>query len=1259
MGHLVLLEVENFKSYKGRQSIGPFFNFTAVIGPNGSGKSNLMDAISFVLGVKSAQLRSVQLRDLVYRPTSGDRNADAGTGTGTDADADADADAFGVDGPIPKTAHVTAVYETSAKQQIRFTRTINANGTSDYRIGNTTVTYSKYLAALKKENILVKARNFLVFQGDVEAVASQSPKDLTRLIEQISGSLDLKEDYERLKAAMELATENSALTFNKKRTVNAEMKQFREQRQEAERFRELVEKRDKAVLTHHLWKLFHLDKGIEKMQETLAREKRSTAAFETQQAEVRSRLRTETKTLAKTQKKVLDVERSIKQAERDKDDINPGMLRVDEQIRHSTKKRTKAAKAVSATTAELDAQTQLVHTLEADLARLNRALEQYEEEARVSADKQGRSLGSAQVREYTAKRAEADTRTFAERQSLSVLQVQLQTAAEARKRLVERHEEQNVRETILSEERKTLESRRAKLVAEMESTEEELNAARKRLVQMDTDLRRLNQDNGELNEKLGMISSRLMQARADRHESDRSQKLTQTIDALKRLFPGVHGRLFDLCKTTQNKYNQAVSVVLGKNMDAIVVDSQKIAIQCIKYMREQRSGQATFLPLDTIQTKPINEKYRSFAAGARLAMDVIQYDSIAERAVLYACGNALVCESMQVARYICYERKQEVKAVTLDGTVIHKTGMITGGRSEASSSSGRRWEEKELAELKRSRDEIVARLNEIQKERLRASHDDHVRSEITAYGARLASMADDLAAVNLRLKSIATELGSVQELVVRLAADLDTATAAETAIREQVDAIDRSVRDVERQVFGDFCERIGVASIREYEDSQLKTSQETAERRLQFQTQQAKLENQILFERQRLDELSKRVAAIQDTLTADNAVLAAFNATKQGLATQLAEIDARLALLHGNLAETQAAFNAQLAVVAGVKAELADVSKAFDSVIKAIELRDADIEKSHAERLLLLRKCKMEEIDLPLVGTTMEEVSLEDLSPTTTSADDMDVDQPAGSSSGGGGGRKRASSTHVQLQVNYATLKRVYREHGGDDTDVEFQSEIKDLTAEIDRLGPSLRAAERKDDVESKLRDTSDEFEQARQAAKEAKDEFQAIKSKRYELFHAAYTHIESVIDGIYKELTMSPSFTVGGTAYLSLEDSEEPYLDGVKYHAMPPMKRFREMEQLSGGEKTVAALALLFAIHSFRPAPFFVLDEVDAALDNTNVARVTQYIRTHASADMQFVVISLKPGFYEHAESLVGVYRDQSARSSRVLTMDLGMFEE
>lgn len=135
----------------------------------------------------------------------------------------------------------------------------------------------------------------------------------------------------------------------------------------------------------------------------------------------------------------------------------------------------------------------------------------------------------------------------------------------------------------------------------------------------------------------------------------------------------------------------------------------------------------------------------------------------------------------------------------------------------------------------------------------------------------------------------------------------------------------------------------------------------------------------------------------------------------------------------------------------------------------------------------------------------------------------------------------------------------------------------------------------------------------------------------------------------------------LGGTAFLSLEDPHEPYLHGIKFTAMPPAKRFRDMDQLSGGERTVAALALLFAIHDFRPSPFFVMDEIDAALDNVNVTQVGQYIRARADEGaLQFVVISLKDNFYEKANGLVGIYRNRELQGSSTITFDLdNMVEE
>jgi structural maintenance of chromosome 1 len=223
-----------------------------------------------------------------------------------------------------------------------------------------------------------------------------------------------------------------------------------------------------------------------------------------------------------------------------------------------------------------------------------------------------------------------------------------------------------------------------------------------------------------LNEKLQDAYHKLLQAGVDKRESEREVKLKEVLNNLKRVFPGVHGRIVDLCQTTQHKYDTAVTTVLGRNLDAVVVEQEKTAIDCIevsyqmnmadgKYMRNQRAGQATFIPLDTIQVKPVPDRLRSIVArGARLAIDCVTYNPAVERAIQHACSTSMICDTMDIARDICYEKKQEVKgilflqsplpslsstAVTLDGTVIHKSGLITGGQANE---TGRKVNDNEI-----------------------------------------------------------------------------------------------------------------------------------------------------------------------------------------------------------------------------------------------------------------------------------------------------------------------------------------------------------------------------------------------------------------------------------------------------------------------------------------------------------------------------------------------------------------------------------
>ncbi|EGZ12458.1 hypothetical protein PHYSODRAFT_517482 [Phytophthora sojae] len=199
MGRIARLELENFKSYGGVHVVGPFQRFTAVVGPNGSGKSNVMDAIAFVLGVHSRHLRSTQLKDLVHRAPSDDDTTSA------------------------RTAAVTLTSSASPSQrEVRFARLISEKGVGTYRIDARDVSAETYQAQLKEIGILVKARNFLVFQGDVESIASKSPAELTKLFEQISMSDELKAEYEQLLEEKNAAEENTIFAYKRKKGLVAE-----------------------------------------------------------------------------------------------------------------------------------------------------------------------------------------------------------------------------------------------------------------------------------------------------------------------------------------------------------------------------------------------------------------------------------------------------------------------------------------------------------------------------------------------------------------------------------------------------------------------------------------------------------------------------------------------------------------------------------------------------------------------------------------------------------------------------------------------------------------------------------------------------------------------------------------------------------------------------------------------------------------------------------------------------------------------------
>ncbi|KAI9104572.1 SMCs flexible hinge [Phlyctochytrium arcticum] len=567
-----------------------------------------------------------------------------------------------------------------------------------------------------------------------------------------------------------------------------------------------------------------------------------------------------------------------------------------------------------------------------------------------------------------------------------------------------------------------LTGRRDMLRTRVEELSREMRKAHKDVEAVEAEKRKLIQEETEINERLMETQHKLQQARVDRQESERDARQKEMLSELKRVFEGVYGRVLDLCKPTQRKYELAISIILGRNMDAIVVDSQKTAIACIQFLREQRSGMATFLPLDTISAKPLNERLRN-VRHAHLAVDIIQFDKAYEVAMQYACGNSLVCDTIEVAKDICYKQQLNVKAVSLDGTVIHKTGMITGGQSHGDSKNARRWEEREVDNLKKAHSTLIVQQQEMAKQRRKVQGDEQLRALLTDTESRLRVANEDLTSTQRKLDATLAEIRAMESESEKLEPSLASVTKELNDLTAKVEVVDTRIKNVENEVFADFCSRIGVANIREYEEQNLKETQLVEEKRMQFATQKAKLENLLEFERDKAAQITTRIASLERTIQEDTTKLEKLQADHAAMQVSQEKLQAKLEDYQTQIEVAKLEVDERATEVAGVKKEIAKVNKEFEGVTKIIMNKESQIEELSAEKFSVFRRCKLEEIDIPLLEGSLESLSLDQLDAAQRpNPDSMDVD---------GEEMMGTQDSRAQIQgieVDFSGLKRAYQD---------------------------------------------------------------------------------------------------------------------------------------------------------------------------------------------------------------------------------------
>nr|XP_002187833.4 structural maintenance of chromosomes protein 1B [Taeniopygia guttata] len=1221
MGYLKVLVVKDFKSWRGQQVIGPFMRFNCIIGPNGSGKSNIMDAVSFVLCEKTANLRVKSVRELIHGAHVGK--------------------------PVSSTASVKIVYCEEDGEEKTFSRVIRGS-CSEFLFNDKSVSRSAYISELEKIGILVKARNCLIFQGTVESIAMKKPKDRTQLFEQISNSWEYAEDYEQKKKKMEQAEQDAQFNYNKKKSVAAERKQAKIEKEEAEHYQMLIKELDEERIQLQLFQLYHNEKQISFLKNNL--DEKNMEAYTKKEAlsTAEDSFKVKKKMFGILNRDQQHMEKEMKTLEASLVQQRALYIKAKENTSYQIKKVEMSKKSLTDKEKTCDKEKQNIKELEMELNDIEKAWRAFEEKTEEERMQRAADieLGESQLERYKKLKDTARKQVAILAQQLEKLRWEDKGDQERLK--LNRRKKTEIEETIkqtveqVEEHEKRIEKLEeyAKIcIGSLTEKKQQEEALAKEIENATTRM-------AEVNKDLNKIVGELQNAKIDYHEGRREQMRAEILESLKRLYPdSVFGRLLDLCHPIHKKYQLAVTKVFSKYMTAIVVATEKVARDCIRFLKQERAEPETFLALDYLDVKPINEKLREIKE-AKMMVDVVQTQfAPVKKVIQFVSGNALICETVKEAKHIAFDGPVRLKTVSLDGTLFLKSGVISGGSSDLRFKA-RCWDEKEISKMKEGRDSLINELKDLMRIRRKEADLKQLRAQCQGTQTRLKYSQSELDLIKKKhLANLFMEKSKLQSELLNVEAQYDMLNEGVVQRKQKIEEFQKKINKVEDDVFQEFCEEIGIENIRVYEQEHVRQQEEIDKKRLEFENQRTRLNIQLEYKLDHLQKLTNSVSKLRETMHKDEAEIINLQKDEKKLLKKVNELLEEQQHLKDRLSAHKSELTKSQNEVEESRKMMLTLNREATKLQREATALETSLEEMRLRRHNLLLECKVQDLKIKLLAGSLDDIS--EVEPGT------EIE-----------GTQTLSGIYEReerIQIDYSTLDLDLKELESDkdieDRVKQMQQEIKSKEVTLMKTAaPNLRAGEKLLIARDKFQESIDAFETSRKEARICKQEFEEVKKRRYDLFSQCFEHASVAIDRIYKQLCRNSS----AQAFLSPENPEEPYLEGIGFHCVAPGKRFMPMDSLSGGEKTVAALALVFAVHSFRPAPFFILDEIDAALDNTNIDKVSSFIREQAHEQVQMIVISLKEEFYCKADALIGVCPEHNEiMFSQVLTLDLTEYPE
>ena len=1171
------LEIQGFKSFPDRTkiTIGP--GITGVVGPNGSGKSNISDSIRWVLGeTSSKQLRGAgKMEDVIFGGTQ-TRSAMGYASvslTIDNADHGLDMDA----------------------DEVTIGRRYYRSGESEYSINGQSVRL-KDVYELLLDTGIGRDGYAVVGQGRIAEIVGAKSSERREIFEEASGISKYR--YRKNEAERRLTAAEGNL--ERLRDILGELEKrvgpLKRDSDKAQQFLELSASRKSLEVT--LW----VD-AIRRSNDALRDQQRKYEAAQADHARLSRQLdefdaksealRTEAQQLMLAVEEANGRIRAITEADAQVSSqiavLNNESGHARQRIEEATTELKRAGQSRQSIEAEADSHRaaigdlqQSLAILEEELLSLRKELDDLEQKALAGGQRQDIvNAAMARLQETaTAARvrlAAADTAAAAAAERLAENARQTDGRRAANTALANQKEDAARKAEEAEEAVTRADNIKAGLKLKLESRQRQNDEAEKALQSIE--------------KERSSVSQRIHILEELERSMDGYQQSVRAVmrAAAGRRLRGIIGPVAGIL-TVRKGYEVAIETALGFALQNIVVEDQQAARAAIGFLKDERAGRATFLPLDTVQGSRFTGR---LTGTAEVAADLVETDEKYQHIVDNLLGRIIVVEDLTEASAVAKNLGYRNRIVTLDGQVINAGGSFTGGSTARSVGVFSR--KQELEELRARLKKLENRRADAEKEAAaRKAEVDRLAAQLTGAESESMNAASDRLRAGMELDRLTAALTQGEEALKALLAEAQTLTAQQ---------------------------------------------QENAAAKAQAQAEQTAAEQeygQYAAELATLGESTSGLAAERERL---NAAMADKQMARVTAEKDVSLHEAALQTLESRTDETEARGRELLAVI-----------DAAQKSIEANELKIADIQRTQSENKEKIAAC--EEVIRTAGAQRMEkEAAVARLAQENRQLTD-ERERMSGEMARLA---ERKAAAENELNTTAAKLWEEYQLTENEakalcvpfDSLTELRRQVAEVRGKIRALGNvNVGAIDEYKEVKERYDFLKAQVTDVEKAKAELTRMIAELCSEMEELFTASFKKINAHFGQIFRELFG------GGHAKLYLSDEGNVLESGIEIEVSPPGKVIKNLSALSGGEQALVAISIYFAILNVNPAPFCILDEIEAALDDVNVVRYAQYLR-RMTENTQFIVITHRRGTMEAADVLYGVTMQEDG-VSKILRLDL-----